>query len=388
MPRHPAWLDEVRHNPYAEQLLAGFRRLRFSRALEKEYRQAQQRESLRLVRITLLVGGFLWLLFAVLDHALIGTVDRWWMTLVRVAVMGVLLASGAALLLRRRMELLEPLTQLCIGAMGVGAGLVVAIAHRVDQYFPYEGLMLISMAAFFLTGLRLRQALGVTAVVVLTYGLAEVWAGLPLPRLLNNLLFLLSGAFVGTIGCYLLEYKSREQFLTTRLIQLLADRDGLTGLYNRRSFDRQLQVLWRQAQRDGEQLSLLLVDVDHFKAFNDAYGHQAGDLALQQLARLLETRARRPFDMAVRLGGEEFAVLLYGTPSEEARQLGEGLREALQELAIAHRGSSTAAVLTLSAGLACLRPVEVPQLSQLYERADRALYLAKANGRNQLVCEA
>lgn len=387
MPRHPAWLDEVRHNPYAEQLLAGFRRLRFARALEKEYRQAQQHESLRLVRITLLVGGFLWLLFAMLDHALIGTGERWWMTLVRAVVMAVLLASGAALLRRRRMELLEPLTLLCIGAMGVGAGLVVAIAHRVDQNFPYEGLMLISMAAFFLTGLRLRQALGVTAVVVLTYGMAEAWAGLPLPRLLNNLLFLLSGAFVGTVGCYLLEYKSREQFLTTRLIQLLADRDGLTGLYNRRSFDRQLQVLWRQAQRDGEQLSLLLVDVDHFKAYNDAYGHQAGDLALQQLARLLEARARRPFDMAVRLGGEEFAVLLYGTPSEEARLLGEGLREALQALAIEHRGSSTAAVLTLSAGLACLRPATVPELAQLYERADRALYLAKANGRNQLVCE-
>lgn len=384
MSPHQAWLDEVRPNPYVDQLLGGFTWLRFHGALEREYREAQFAQTEGLLRITLVVGTILWLLFAVLDHLLISSHERWWMTGVRLIVLAVLLRCGWLLWKGQSRQQLEWMSLATIAALGIGAAVVVAIAHRIDHNFPYEGLLLISMAGYFLAGLRLRQALVVSLLGVLSYGLGEYWVNYPLPRLINNLLFLLSGSVVGAVGCYLLEYKSRENFLNTRLMELLADRDGLTSLHNRRSFNRQMVALWGQGQRDGVPLSLLIADVDHFKAYNDAYGHHAGDHALQAVARLVEERARRPLDMAVRLGGEEFAVLLYGSDQAVALQLAEGLREELERLGIEHRGSTSSTVLTLSVGVATLQPAEGLPLTQLYEQADRALYLAKANGRNQI----
>jgi len=380
---HQAWLDEVRPNPYVDQLLGGFTSLRFRGPLEREYREVQLVQTQSLLRITLAVGTVLWLLFAVLDHLLISSSERWWMSAVRLVVLAVLLGSGR-LLWRGDRQYLERMSMACIAALGIGAAVVVAIAHQADQNFPYEGLLLISMAGYFLAGLRLRQALLVSLLGVLAYGLGEWWVGFPPARLLNNLLFLLSGSVVGALGCYLLEYKSRENFLNTRLMQLLADRDGLTSLYNRRSFNRQMISLWRQGQRDGVPLSLLIADVDHFKAYNDTYGHHAGDHALQTVAGLLEERARRPLDMAVRLGGEEFALLLYGSDQAVALQLAEDLRAELERLGVEHRGSTSASVLTLSIGVATLQPADDLPLTQLYEQADRALYLAKANGRHQV----
>ncbi len=383
MSPHQAWLDEVRPNPYVDQLLGGFTWLRFRGSLEREYREAQFVQTQSLLRITLAVGTILWLLFAVLDHLLISSSERWWMSAVRLVVLAVLLGCGG-LLWRGHRQHLEWMSMASIASLGVGAAVVVAIAHGVDHNFPYEGLLLVSMAGYFLAGLRLRQALLVSLLGVVAYGVGEWWVGFPLARLINNLLFLLSGSVVGAVGCYLLEYKSRESFLNTRLMQLLADRDGLTSLHNRRSFNRQMTSLWCQGQRDGVPLSLLIADVDHFKAYNDAYGHHAGDHALQAVARLVEERARRPLDMAVRLGGEEFAVLLYGSDQAVAMQLAEGLRAELEQLGIEHRGSSSGTVLTLSVGVATLQPAEGLALTQLYEQADRALYLAKANGRNQI----
>ncbi len=383
MSPHQAWLDEVRPNPYVDQLLGGFTSLRFRGPLEREYREVQLVQTQRLLRITLTVGIVLWLLFAVFDHLLISSNERWWMSAVRLVVLAVLLGSSW-LIWRGDRQYLERVSMACIAALGIGAAVVVAIAHQADHNFPYEGLLLISMAGYFLAGLRLRQALLVSLLGVVAYGLGEWWVGFPLTRLVNNLLFLLSGSVVGALGCYLLEYKSRENFLNTRLMQLLADRDGLTSLYNRRSFNRQMTSLWRQGQRDGVPLSLLIADVDHFKAYNDTYGHHAGDHALQAVAGLLEERARRPLDMAVRLGGEEFALLLYGSDQAVALQLAEDLRAELERLGVEHRGSTSASVLTLSIGVATLQPADDLPLTQLYEQADRALYLAKANGRNQV----
>ena len=168
-------------------------------------------------------------------------------------------------------------------------------------------------------------------------------------------------------------------------MSLLAHQDSLTGLHNRRSFDRVLARLWRQAQREEQALALLLCDVDHFKAYNDRYGHKAGDRALQQVGAVLQEAARRPLDLAVRLGGEEFAVLLYGIAPAEARQRAEALRQALEARGIAHEASLTAPVLTLSVGLCCLQPSIEQTPDSLFEHADRALYEAKAFGRNQVV---
>src|SRR5690606_21146448 len=246
----------------------------------------------------------------------------------------------AALILQpRHVHLLLPLSMTCILALGVGAALIIGIAHHADPGYPYEGLLLVSMAAYFLVGLRLNEALACSLIVLFAYVLAEWFAGLAMPRLVNNVLFLVLGNLTGAVGCYLLEYRSREHFLISRLMRLLAYHDSLTGLHNRRSFNWQFERLWRQAQREGKSMALLLCDVDHFKAYNDCYGHHAGDMALQRVGALIRQAARRPLDMGVRLGGEEFAVLLFDIGATEAWQRAEALRQSLEEAGIAHRGS-------------------------------------------------
>ena len=384
MPNFHAWLDEVRPSPYADQLSLGFRGLRFARALEREYRAHLLDDSFELKRFALSVAMVIWLALAVLDLLVVPASHLAWVLGVRFVVLVILLVCAALILQRRHTHLLLPLSMACILTLGVGAALIVGIVHQVDPGYPYEGLLLVSMAAYFLVGLRLSEALACSLVVLTAYVVAELLAGLPAARLINNVLFLAFGNLTGAVGCYLLEYKSREHFLVSRLMRLLAYHDSLTGLHNRRSFNRQFERLWRQAQRDGKPLALLLCDIDHFKAYNDCYGHQAGDAALQRVGMLIEQAARRPLDMGVRLGGEEFALLLFDIAADEARQRAEALRQSLEAAAIAHRGSDSAEVLTMSIGVACLTPGVQAELEQLYEQADRALYEAKALGRNQV----
>nr|WP_322939302.1 diguanylate cyclase [Pseudomonas sp. s4] len=384
MPKDQAWLDEVRPSPYADQLSQGFRRLRFSQALEREYRASILEESFELKRIALSVAAVIWLALTVFDMAVVPASHVSWVIAIRVLALAVLLVCAFFIVQRRYRHLWLPLSMTCILVLGIGAAMIVGVAHRADPDYPYEGLMLVSMAAYFLVGLRLSEAVVCSLVVLLAYVLAELAAGLPVPKLLNNVLLLTFGNLIGGVGCYLLEHKSREYFLVSRLMRLLAYHDSLTGLHNRRSFNRQFERLWRQAQREGKSLALLLCDIDHFKAYNDSYGHQAGDVALQHVGALIQQAARRPLDMGVRLGGEEFALLLFDIAADEAVRRAEALRQALEQAGISHRESASGKVLTMSVGVAWLSPDSQPQLSQLYEQADRALYQAKASGRNQV----
>ena len=384
MPKDQAWLDEVRPSPYVDQLSQGFRRLRFSQALEREYRASILEESFELKRIALSVAAVIWLALTVFDMAVVPDSHVSWVIAIRVLALAVLLVCAFFIVQRRYRHLWLPLSMTCILVLGVGAAMIVGVAHRADPDYPYEGLMLVSMAAYFLVGLRLSEAVVCSLVVLLAYVLAELASGLPVPKLLNNVLLLTFGNLIGGVGCYLLEHKSREYFLVSRLMRLLAYHDSLTGLHNRRSFNRQFERLWRQAQREGKSLALLLCDIDHFKAYNDSYGHQAGDVALQHVGALIQQAARRPLDMGVRLGGEEFALLLFDIAADEAVRRAEALRQALEQAGISHRESASGKVLTMSVGVAWLSPDSQPQLSQLYEQADRALYQAKASGRNQV----
>lgn len=385
MPFNPDWLADVHSSPYAEQLARGYRRLRFAPALEREYRDYQLRDTLELRRLAVCVAMLVWLAFAGVDIWMIDGPLLFALLAIRLGVALLLLFCGRLILRRSHRELLVPLSIACIGAMGLGAAAIIALGHGQDPFFPYEGLLLVCIAAYFLVGLRLVEAAVTSLLVLLAYGLFEWLGGLEPARLYNNLLFLVVGNLIGALGCYVLELKSREYFLVSRLMSVLAHQDSLTGLHNRRSFDRVLARLWRQAQREERTLALLLCDVDHFKAYNDRYGHKAGDQALQQVGAVLLEAARRPLDLAVRLGGEEFAVLLYDIAPEEARQRAEVLRQAVEARAIAHEASLTAPVLTLSIGLCCLQPGNQQTPGSLFEHADRALYEAKAFGRNQVV---
>ena len=173
------------------------------------------------------------------------------------------------------------------------------------------------------------------------------------------------------------------------LLRTLAFVDGLTGVANRRHFDERLALEWGRAQRLAAPLSLMLADVDHFKAYNDHYGHQAGDEVLRRVAQTLREQLRRPTDMVARYGGEEFACLLPDTPLADARTLAERMGQAVRELAIPHRHSRAAPVVTVSFGVAAR---EGPALrgahpALLLGLADAQLYEAKHQGRAR-VCAA
>jgi diguanylate cyclase (GGDEF)-like protein len=167
-------------------------------------------------------------------------------------------------------------------------------------------------------------------------------------------------------------------------LQRLVALDGLTQIANRRHFDAQLQLAWRRCQREQRPLALLLLDVDDFKAYNDHYGHPAGDEVLRQVARVLAGAQRRPDDLAARYGGEEFVLLLPGADEPAALQAGEQLLEQLRRLALPHEKARAADIVTASIGVAVSLPVPAGDPLELLADADVALYAAKAAGRNRV----
>ncbi len=173
--------------------------------------------------------------------------------------------------------------------------------------------------------------------------------------------------------------------LKTELLEKLSMQDGLTGIANRRYFDQRSDAEWKRVVRTGLPLSLMLIDIDHFKSYNDHYGHGAGDDCLRQVARALAGCGERPLDLVARYGGEEFVALVPETGLHGARHLAEQMRAAVDAMAIPHADSSAAAVVTVSIGVAAHEPGRVKRdLRHLQECADQALYRAKHQGRNQV----
>ncbi|MBP0049871.1 diguanylate cyclase [Marinobacterium sp. AK62] len=171
-------------------------------------------------------------------------------------------------------------------------------------------------------------------------------------------------------------------------LQRLADRDGLTGVANRRSGDAYLQDTWLRLRREGKPLSVIMLDVDHFKGFNDHYGHQLGDDCLIQVAQALEAQLQRSTDLVVRYGGEEFMLILPNTDTDGALQVAENVRLGVQALGVAHEQSSTAEEVTVSVGCATCIPDDHGTTEQLVYAADQALYKAKQSGRNRVKAAA
>lgn len=167
----------------------------------------------------------------------------------------------------------------------------------------------------------------------------------------------------------------------------LARTDPLTLLPNRRQFDEVLAREWLTALREGTNISLLMIDADYFKLYNDALGHPAGDTALKLIAERISACVHRPSDLACRIGGEEFAVLLPRTGSAGAMTVGEAIRLSIERLASAHPGSPFGSV-TVSVGVTSMRPRKGHESDELLARADRALYEAKEDGRNRICLEA
>ena len=169
-----------------------------------------------------------------------------------------------------------------------------------------------------------------------------------------------------------------------RLLEQLAMIDSLTEIPNRRRYAEVYKLEWRRCLRNSKALSLIIVDVDHFKIYNDTYGHAAGDLVLKRVAKAIQSALKRPADFVARYGGEEFAVVLPEIDAGFAQQVAEAIRAAVQALAIAFPESATSPWVTVSLGGASWLPRHNEVDTELFGRADQCLYDAKRSGRNQV----
>lgn len=376
------WVNQ--DSAYLRQLRGGFTWLRFAAELEPAFRTYHAQAHLQRMRGGLLVAMLMWLLFTFFDLFMLPETFRLHSVALRCALYPMLLFNLWATFRRRWILRLQWIAGATALAGGLAVDGVVWLARAHDFALPYEGIILMTVFFYFLTGLRFVTASICGWLTFAGYLAVELLNGLPAQVLLPNAIFLGSANLIGSFGCYFLEYSSRQTFLAEGLMQDIAERDFLTGLLNRRAFSERASRSWRQAMRSQQPVAVLMLDVDHFKAYNDHYGHAAGDLALQAVARTLGLHAQRPLDMLARYGGEEFVGLWVGASQTAMLELAERIRADVEALALPHAQSAVAQVVTLSIGLAYWPSPQPNGLEEAQRLADEALYAAKAEGRNRV----
>jgi diguanylate cyclase (GGDEF)-like protein len=250
--------------------------------------------------------------------------------------------------------------------------------------FQMGDVLVVVYATLFL-GLLARPVVIVASALMLSF----IGMGLYLGVSTDHLIFASSVVFATTLMSVLsalrMERLLRANFIENRLLNDIAERDGLTGLYNRRMFDNLTTRLWLQAQRDQAALQVIIVDIDHFKAYNDLYGHQAGDTCIRRVASIIARAAKRPLDFCARYGGEEFALVLYAPSGADPASLPEQIRRDIMSLDIPHANADGTRMLTVSIGSATAQPDTKRSLAGLIQTADEALYRAKQLGRNRVL---
>jgi diguanylate cyclase (GGDEF)-like protein len=383
----PALNRDTLRSPVAEQLREGFPRLRFDAPLlEKDFRAFYVAQNVPRGRIYAIIGLVLLLLISAVDAAFGPPVVKEHVNTLR---LGVLVPMIVLALTATWVPALKPYYSQ-IAAVGVTlAGLVVIymchIAALEGAAYLLAGVVLLTLYACLFLGLLFRPAVAVASLLVAGHVTLGILLGLPSGMLFYTTAILGTTTVVGAVAAYNLEHAVRTSYLEMKWLNELAERDGLTGLYNRRMFDDLVRRLWRQARREDVAMAIIFVDIDSFKVYNDLYGHQAGDDCLKKVARTMERCAKRPFDFSARYGGEEFVLVLYGPSDDRARALPERISQGVLDLAIPHEGSPAAPNVTVSVGVALARPGSSRSLTGAIQTADEALYEAKQTGKNRVV---
>jgi diguanylate cyclase (GGDEF)-like protein len=369
---------------YEDQLQSGFDSLRFGDFLEEEFRENYLLENFQKSRL-------------VIGLALI--------VVVVVTLINIYSANGASPMMGRfGMLLMTPMLLLTLFASYTGkrffyhsllsmSALVIGIAGSVvdvqaslaGQGYYFAGQIGWIFIIWSMLGLMFTAAAGLCAVVSLIYVACAAYVGLAAEQIFFEGFMLLNVNLLGGYSCYKIEHAARRTFLESRILSQLAERDGLTGLYNRRAFDDYMERIWRQSRRENVPITVILLDIDHFKPYNDLYGHQAGDDALKEVALVIANSVQRPLDIAARYGGEEFALVLYGTTDEYIAQLPENLRRDILGLGTVHEAATHTKFLSISIGVAVVHPDSGRSLAGAIQMADEALYQAKEDGRNRVV---
>ena len=372
-------------SPYALQLREGFRDLRFVRALEREFRDEFSIHHQPRLRAGFAIVVVVYLLFAVVRYRVeTGSMQDWGLIL-RAIVIGSMSLTLAASYFERMRFVLPLFAVLSYVTFAIVATAIEALLFRLKLHTHYEGLILVSFHLYVFSGLLFRPALAAAASMFVIYVIGSIAGGLTAKAGWGYQVFFVGVTqVIGITALYSIERLERDSFLRRGLFGTLATQDGLTGLFNRLAFFQQLERNVRQGARERVCVGVMLLDVDHFKAFNDRYGHVQGDICLRAIAGALRNEFKRPMDLVARYGGEEFVGYWHDIQPQSLRGLADQVRGAVQALRIAHRDAPSGRV-TASVGAVALVPVEGEALSDLVQRADEALYEAKEKGRNRVV---
>lgn len=379
---------ENQSSPHAAQLAKGFVRLRFEPDLEREFLQHYWTNHRRRIRIGLMVGVIIFLLFSLKD-VMMYPKDTWvWTVSTRCGfIIPVMLLGMLPTFSSRLRAGFAKVSWVVLTLVWGGFVAVLLEAMALATPLPYETMMLMMAFVFFMTGLRAVPSFVscLPAIAVYLIGVSILGGD---ARLIGTQGFhLICMAVIGVMGAYSRELLLRKLFLTQSLADFRAEHDSLTRLLNRGAAMRHLDIAWRQAARQHDELAVILIDVDHFKAYNDRYGHLEGDRCLQSVGQAVKSLLCRPMDMAARYGGEEFVALAYGVGSEDAAALADRIRAAVENLRFGLPDGNEAQV-TISVGVFCVQPGanDVSEsIKNALRQADMALYSAKRAGRNRAV---
>jgi diguanylate cyclase (GGDEF)-like protein len=376
-------LDHLPDSTFADQLRVGVSGLRFGGELEAQYLASHLRQVRLRVRLWFTINLALSMLYAVVQVFRTGFSSanfglHFFVVFPCAAALAWLVWSAQyERLFLRVSRVLVPLW---------GALVAFFIAPLIGDGHDEElaNLTVYVIAAFFFSGLMFRTALCAAVAIIASFSATALALGLVSAVFLKGLLVLGFTAAMSATVYYDVERSARRSFLEDALIAEMIERDGLTGLMNRRALDGYLLRVWQQAQRDHRTLAVLMIDIDHFKPYNDTYGHQAGDAALRAVARLLKSSTRRPLDFAARYGGEEFLVILYDMHQNSVRDVAERIRQSVEHLIVPDSAASSVGV-TVSIGAAVVEPMLGRTPQGALQFADETLYEAKRSGRNCVV---
>lgn len=374
-------LDDYPDSVYAKELRDRSFRRRFPGDLEREYfddhlRRIAPRAKAWTALATLIALGFT-IAHLVNDRSLSPRVLAHLLFVLPISAAMAWLAWGPALL-RTYMAV----TRILAPVLGIVVAAVVAQSLGQGQGEQMATLTLLLVASFFFMGLLFIPAMITGAAILLSFSISAMMSGIPLEVYAISFLYLMIAAVVGATICREVEHSYRRRFLEQSLMGELIDRDGMTGLRNRRAFDEHLARVWKQSLRNHSELSVMIADIDYFKPYNDRYGHQAGDAALRSVARVIHEFSRRPLDIAARYGGEEFAIIIYDASYSSVVDMAERLRKSVEALQIEHLDSGCSRFVTISIGIGIVQPAIDRTPQGLVQLADEALYQAKENGRN------
>ena len=377
-------VEHFTDSPYARELRSGLPHLNFEPELEAQYREAHlQRMHLR-VRAWYSLGAVLAVVFTLAQILWTGM----WSAPFLVHAMALVPCAWLLLYLvwsRHYDRLYLPLASIVMPLRGAMIAVFVAKSIIAGRYEMFAALTVYALGTFFFTGLLFRPALTTAAAIVIAFVSTVASLGLPPEVAFKTSLILVLTVAIGAFAHRDTEQSYRRNFLEDALIAELATKDGLSGLMNRKAFYEHLLRVWQQAQRDHRSIALLMIDIDHFKNYNDSYGHQAGDTALCAVAQELRGFAQRPLDLAARYGGEEFAVILYDLALPHVRDTAERLRQAVQNTVLPSPGRVGGEHVTVSVGVALVTPKLGRTPRGAVQLADEALYEAKQSGRNRVL---